>query len=266
MPPFTFDDVRRIASNVSYDDVKRIAGTALLIVSTLLAIAGLAPGIAQLSSNQEGGSSLPRAWGDTINGSSVLAPAQTTVNQGQRISTPQPGTNTLVLCTLGYIDHAARTGYTAAHCVPGAKDGTYVQGGLDVRNETGTVIGKVYPSQRYLANPQNAADDIALIRFADNVALGKNAYSGDAIVPPHRDGPMTICRFGATTQKVMCTQTADPAIKNSTIRYIRDGEAGGDSGGVLYIPGEGVVGLHKGSLGDALSFGPILYGYNTAFL
>ena len=261
MPPFTFDDVRRVANNMSYDDVRRIAGTALLIVSALLAIAGLAPGIAQLSSNQESGSSLSRVWGET-----APAQPQTTVSQGQRISMSQPGSDGAVLCTLGYIDHAARTGYTTAHCIPGAKDGAYVQGGLDVRNETGTVIGKVYPSQRYLANPQNAADDIALIRFANNVALGENTYSGDAIVPPHLDGPMTICRFGATTQKVMCTQTADPAIKDGAIRYIRAGEAGGDSGGVLYIPGEGVVGLHKGRIGDALSFGPMLYGYDAAFL
>ena len=254
----------------SIDDAKHLIGPVFLILSVLFAAIGATPGgFANLNPNQEGGSSLGRTWVSSITGAPAPNKVPVTVEQGERISMAYPGTHNLSHYTLGFIDHDKRLGYTSAHCVPGADEHTYTPGGVEVVNANNTAIGKAYPSQRYVEGGQHTVDDIAIIRFSDNATPGNNTYSGDDVVKLQPNNDVTMCRYGATTRKVMCTNTANPALSNGVVAVIADNETHGDSGSTLYIKGLGIVGLYAGTTnrqGQRVSLGPTLHNYDAAFL
>lgn len=254
----------------SIDDAKRLIGPIFFILSVLFAAIGATPGgFANLNPNQEGGSSLGRAWTSGLSSAPATNAAPVTVHQGERIMMLYPGTRKLSMCTLGFIDHEKNIGYTSAHCVPGADERTYTPGGAEVTNANNTVIGRAYPSQRYIENGQHTADDIAIIKFSDNVALGENTYSGNTIAQVSPDIEADICRYGATSRTLTCTPTAEHYMGDNVIGFSGKTTTHGDSGSAIYIDGVGVVGLYAGTTtynDQRVSVGPLLYGYDAKFI
>ena len=157
-------------------------------------------------------------FGDTLTQSSLrsINTQPVTVEQGMRISAKM-GADTdsnsslihrtqLQFCTLGYIDHERRIGYTSAHCLTGVDEGTYQLGGVPVTTRDQRLIGTAYPHKDYAAGNHANYTDIAVIVFSDNVTLGENKYSGDTVLKPTDIDRETaqFCTYGATTQKVQC--------------------------------------------------------------
>lgn len=156
--------------------------------------------------------------GDTLAQSSLhsINTQPVTVEQGMRISAKMDAdtdsnssliTRTpLQFCTLGYIDHERRIGYTSARCLTGVDEGAYQPGGVPVTTRDQRLIGTAYPHKDYAAGNHANYTDIAVIAFSDNVTLGENRYSGDTVLKPTDIDRATaqFCTYGATTQKVQC--------------------------------------------------------------
>lgn len=257
------------------DEYKHLVGPILLVLSFLFALVGATPGgFANLDPNQEGGSSVGRVWLGALTGEAAGNHVATTVEQGERISMAYPDSRAVSHCTLGYIDRETNIGYTSAHCVSGADEGKYTPGGVEVVNRKNTVIGRAYPSSLYL-NGHETKHDVAVIRFSDNVTGTSNTHSGDGVVAisDMRPGD-TLCRFGATTRRLLCSEAAEHYFDPSTVvGYTSTADTHGDSGAGVFIrsaDGEsrGVVGIHAGTTfhnDRRVSVAPMLHGHDAAF-
>ncbi|WP_257160434.1 hypothetical protein [Corynebacterium cystitidis] len=180
-----------------------------------------------------------------VQGSSVAAPALglaaprgTTVTQGDEIMGFRGHIwNT---CTLGYVDRAARVGYTAAHCAfPGEP----------VFNSHAQLIGFVEHSNMLGLNA--GATDVAKIRFVDGLNIGANIHTGDARVPHHTVRPgEQLCAWDRTDHRVVCGQVTDVGTgpnNNKNVHSHLPGVGPGDSGSPAWIPGRGFVGVVSGA-------------------
>ena len=182
-----------------------------------------------------------------------------TVEQGMRIYTPfgqrtdaeGKTRNVLKGCTLSYIDHAHKLGYTSAHCLGAVDNGTYTGGSVTVSNEDEQPIGQAWPNTNYVAGKDYNPYDIAVIRFDDNVILGENSYSGNAVVTAtdivESD---TFCTYGATSLKVRCgddTSTYGLYRSPGEFHVVGAGTKPGDSGSPVWVRDEN--GNTKGYLG-----------------
>lgn len=129
------------------------------------------------------------------------------------------------MCTLGFIDHAARTGIIAGHCstfdideVVTTKDG----------REIGTVKSK-------LPNEKDARRDIGIITFNDDVELLENTHTGDTVLNVEDvEVGQTLCSYSSVKETVRCGEVI--YLDDNII--IGDRNAGGwvgDSGGPAWI-------------------------------
>jgi len=185
------------------------------------------------------------------------APATTTVNQGDAFVTDAG-----LRCTIGYVDKARGVAYTAHHC---GKTGYHnsrrvfvYRGGNKV--PVGTMVfahpylpevGLLPPDS--LAQSPTAKRDIAAIKFDDSVAVGSNSLSGDTRVPLNdvHVGEVA-CFFGSSSAKTTCgiVSIVNGGQHPEHRIYVALPEqtvTGGDSGGTLFIPGRGSIGIVKGS-------------------
>lgn len=218
------------------------------IVGWILSLIGITIGLVNVGTAFEHAGSSMRASTHPV-----------TVEQGMRISTKAStggGIGTpLQFCTLGYIDHAKNIGYTSAHCLTGVDEGTYTSGGVPVTTRDQRLIGHAYPNLKYASGSRRNANDVAVIKFSDNVTLGSNRYSGDTILSPddvNRDTDI-FCAYGATTQKTQCG-TWDPYTHNANrdeFNILGANTIDGDSGSGVWVQDEngnpkGVFGISRG--------------------
>ena len=182
-----------------------------------------------------------------------------TVEQGMRIYTPfgqrtdseGKTRNMLKGCTLSYVDHTHRLGYTSAHCLGSVDNGTYTGGSVTVSNEDEQPIGQAWPNTNYVAGQSYNPYDIAVIRFNDTVILGENSYSGNTVVTSTDiEESDTFCTYGATSLKVRCgddTSTYGLYRSPGEFHVVGAGTKPGDSGSPVWVRDEN--GNTKGYLG-----------------
>lgn len=167
----------------------------------------------------------------------ALAATRVTVEQGAAISVGLHG-----MCTLGYNDHTKGVSYTAAHC---GNDGDPVYLVDPTTNNVigSTSVGTFHPSEQYSQIPYN---DWATITWNSDVTLGENIYSGDTILAQGDvvDGD-EVCVHGETshagTHDTSCGIFAGWS-EEAFAMHIDRGRPG-DSGGPVWVPGRGLVGV-----------------------
>lgn len=142
------------------------------------------------------------------------------------------------ICTLGYNDPARHRSFVAAHC---GADGARVElvGANGVRSG---VVGTLHRSKAY---DNRLGNDWAAIQWAPGVRIGGNRISGDAWVHPNdiRMGE-TVCYFGRTSHARggrTCGKFGGSA--DNTFFVNAPLTRPGDSGGPLWVPGRGFVGV-----------------------
>lgn len=171
--------------------------------------------------------------------------AQVVVDQGDNVRIGNYG-----MCSVGFIDNENRRLYTAAHCFfdnanpdnPKFGDAIYTMSGNLIGHYTsGTSVKTRYDKfGNRLVNV-----DTAEVTLVDGV-YGENIHSGDTAVrwsdiDPEND---IACFTGATTRKVVCG-TIDKVNEEAKWIYLRAdaNSLGGDSGGPVWIPGKGFLGV-----------------------
>lgn len=145
-----------------------------------------------------------------------------TINQGDRVRVPGAAT-----CTIGYVDAANRTAYTAGHCTKNDDD--------VAMSTTKIMFGDI----NFDDNDSAAGRDIATITLSDNVRIGKNSYSGDTVLTEEdiralaqRDD-VRVCNYGMRSKTVYCQNISHT---DSTYLYGEgDPSKHGDSGGPAWL-------------------------------
>lgn len=149
-------------------------------------------------------------------------------------------------CTLGYVDKEMRIGYTAAHC---GREGDRVRIIDRTTNAHSREIGTFHPSTRY---DELFSNDWGYIQWDRGVELGGNPYSGDAIIDPNdvKRGE-EVCYHGETSHKGTKDTTCGTFYRATGESFAIRGAywRPGDSGGPVWIPGRGFVGV--ASIGPA---------------
>lgn len=163
------------------------------------------------------------------------------VSQGETfISEKSDGEN--MMCTIGYVDKTHRAFYTAAHCTSDGAEALYGSSNKPVG------VAKVL------------SDDRARIDLYDDVKIGDNTYSGDAIDEPSVGD--SVCAWGQTTRRMRC----DVISSVDDNGYILSGpvSAGdlGDSGGPMWTD-DGFVATYSGKITEEPS-GIAVNGYGYA--
>lgn len=178
------------------------------------------------------------------------------INQGDPVYIGNQG----LWCTAGYVDNANHKLYIAAHCFEKRADPESPVFGEPVYTKDRTVIGH-YTAGTYVDTAYDSAEnpvtavDTAEITLADGVR-GENTYSGDTVVrwsdiDPQND---TACFTGVTTQlvrgRVVCGTFNKYGEASKSLYVHGDVRAlGGDSGGPIWIPGKGFLGVITGDAG-----------------
>lgn len=145
-------------------------------------------------------------------------------------------------CTVSYNNPSQRTSFTAAHCGR-AGETVYLKDAQGNRVPAGTF----HPSSSYDGQLSN---DWALIRWNADVEIGPNEFSGDRFVPltELRQGAQICLRggksHGMTTNDFVCTKFSGSV--NNTFFFEYANTAEGDSGGTVFVPGVGYVGVFSG--------------------
>lgn len=162
------------------------------------------------------------------------------VSQGDKAIVLPPGSNNGSKCTVGYNGNGFS--YVSAHC---GKDGYAVHLQLP-SGYTSPRVGTFHRSPA--ASVDNGAanfNDWGVIEWDRSVTIGPNRYSGDALIDPDTvTSGDTACVYGDTTRKISC----GPFVGNLGKTFFVDNVTTnpGDSGGPMWIPGRGLVGLISG--------------------
>lgn len=167
-----------------------------------------------------------------------------TIVQGEEISIDKKKT-----CTIGYIDHKEKLAYTADHCsFKGKKSVVY-----DNDNHIiGTIESRTDRSSKTLLS-QSMGNDFNVIKLNNYVSLAENIYSGDrkVSISDVKSGER-VCVHSRMQKKVNCGKirmVAGNVIVGDSDAY---GKLG-DSGGPVWIPGKGFVGIYIGVFGNNYS-------------
>ena len=172
--------------------------------------------------------------------------------QGARVFVDNLGGSNLTACTIGYNDPTQRRSYTAGHCaVPGdhaPRGGSLVYLADDAGRQMTTAAGMIYPAAAYYG-PTNA-NDWSVIYWFQNVGVGRNTFGGtytsiDAIAPGE-----TLCYHSYAPAGQLPRAACGPFVGmiEKTIYFDAPGTPDyGDSGGPVYAPGHGLVGVLSGA-------------------
>ncbi|WP_175935215.1 trypsin-like serine protease [Corynebacterium sp. Marseille-P4321] len=178
----------------------------------------------------------------------ALAAAPTVPVQGGAFTT---GFST---CTIGYNDHVNGVSYTAAHC---GRKGQRVALIDRQTNRTSRPMGTFYPSENY---DHGYSNDWAIIKWDPGVKLGSNGFSGNTVLTlDEMERGDEVCWHGQTshmnTENVECGTYFGRAGESFTVRA--KNARSGDSGGPVWAPGRGFLGVisigpnYEGKSGDA---------------
>lgn len=172
--------------------------------------------------------------------------------QGERLFVDNIGGYNLTSCTIGYNDVALHRSYTAGHCAvdsaaprPG---GSTVYVADEYGRQLPTPAGLIYPAAAFYG-PANA-NDWSVIYWFNNVTLGQNTYGG-AYIPISEISPgETLCYHGFASHGRSREAACGPFVGmiEKTIYFDAPGTPHfGDSGGPVYAPGRGFVGVMSGA-------------------
>lgn len=171
-------------------------------------------------------------------------PASPVVEQGMKILIDQ-GNGLDNVCTVGHNDPAQRSSFTAAHCgTPGQL--VYLEDEDGQRIDT--PVGHFTPSPvyrhpaTYTGSP--SANDWGQIRWFSTVEIAENAY-GPYLGPDAVNRGDTLCYRGATTGAPVCGNLVG-TIGESMFFDVDVNSQAGDSGGPVFVPGKGTVGVLSG--------------------
>lgn len=149
-------------------------------------------------------------------------------------------------CTIAYNDSARRVSHTAAHC---GREGDKVY----LKDSRGRLVeaGTFHPSKNFdqgtFMQESTATNDWAIIKWNDQVIIGPNELSGDRIIPlDELNRGDRVCLHGARTGSTQCGEFA--GYKHSMFFTAGIASQKGDSGGPVFVPGRGIVGVHSGTL------------------
>lgn len=182
----------------------------------------------------------------TVTGSSTAATAPAfkgavyTVSQGTRILVGTPGHEPGEACTVGYNSH--HFSYTAAHC-GNSGDYVYLQ---EAGGSSSKPLGTLTRSPQARVESGDGSNDWAVINWNTSVQLGPNTYSGNDVIHPSALAPGTqVCVYGSATRQANCGRL----MGNVDLMSFADGLQAdrGDSGGPVWVEGQGLVGVLSGS-------------------
>ncbi|WP_342319530.1 trypsin-like serine protease [Corynebacterium mayonis] len=174
-------------------------------------------------------------------GAGGLAPVQV---QAQSVSEARQGGAIYVegtgFCTIGFNEAGRQRSFTAAHC---GEEGARVHL-LDLN--TGTQSGAVGTFFRSKVYDEHLGNDWAAIQWDNGVRIAPNYFSGDAWVNPGSIRPgERVCYYGQITNRRTSEPTCgtfEGAVGNTYFVDARLTQPG-DSGGPMWVPGRGFVGV-----------------------
>lgn len=171
----------------------------------------------------------------------VPASAQTSVvEQGGRF-----GTSSGKSCTIGLNDPARNVSYSAAHC---GKRGDLVYFVDENGYRLPTPVGTFEPSSRY--DSKSASNDWSMIKWYPGVTVRPNRFGGDYFPASELSPGEQMCFHGYTSHgagnRASCGRFLGNVGQNVYYEIPAQLRAG-DSGGPVFVPGKGTVGVVAGN-------------------
>lgn len=174
----------------------------------------------------------------------------TVINQGDPVYIGNQG----LWCTAGYVDNANRKLYIAAHCFDKRADPESPVFGEPVYNKDRAIIGHYTAGTRVNTAYDSSGNPVTIVDTAEITLVdgvrGENTYSGDTVVRWSDIDPQTdiACFTGVTTQRVtgrVVCGTIEKVGEEAKAVYVHadTNSLGGDSGGPIWIPGKGFIGV-----------------------
>ncbi|WP_297588094.1 hypothetical protein [uncultured Corynebacterium sp.] len=140
-------------------------------------------------------------------------------------------------CTVGF--NLGASSYTAAHCGESGDRVRLLLADGTLTPPTGTLT--------ISAASEGTTNDWARIDWDAGVEVGPNEYSGDGAVALDAVRPgEQVCTYGQATRATTCG-VFHARVGNSFLVDIAPGKAG-DSGGPVWIPGRGFLGVHSATV------------------
>ena len=201
----------------------------------------------------------------------VEAPAaeRLVVKQGARMFVDNQHNDTLTACTIGYNDPEQRRSYTAGHCADngdyGWQTGSLVYLADSKGREMSTPAGMIYPAAAYYG--ASNANDWAVIYWFNGVEVGANPYGGEYVPIQDLEPGETLCYHGYASHGGTTEASCGPFVGmiEKTIYFDAPGMPGyGDSGGPVYAPGRGLVGVMSGANALVDDRGEEIVGFERA--
>lgn len=185
-------------------------------------------------------------------GDTAPAAERLVVKQGARMFVDNLGDDNLTACTIGYNDPAQRRSYTAGHCADngqyGWQTGSLVYLADSKGREMSTPAGMIYPAAAYYG--ASNVNDWAVIYWFNGVEVGGNPYGGEYVPIQDLEPGETLCYHGYASHGGTTDAACGPFVGmiEKTIYFDAPGMPDyGDSGGPVYAPGRGLVGVMSGA-------------------
>ena len=191
------------------------------------------------------------------------------VKQGARMFVDNLGNDNLTACTIGYNDPKQRRSYTAGHCADNGKSdrqtGALVYLADSKGREVPTPAGVIYPAAAYYG--ASNANDWAVIYWFNGVEVGDNRFGGTHVSIEDLEPGETLCYHGYASHGDTTKTSCGPFVGmiEQTIYFDAPGMPGyGDSGGPVYAPGRGLVGVMSGANALVNDRGEEILGFERA--
>ena len=202
-------------------------------------------------------------------GAEAPAAERLVVKQGARMFVDNQHNDTLTACTIGYNDPEQRRSYTAGHCADngdyGWQTGSLVYLADSKGREMSTPAGMIYPAAAYYG--ASNANDWAVIYWFNGVEVGANPYGGEYVPIQDLEPGETLCYHGYASHGGTTESTCGPFVGmiEKTIYFDAPGMPDyGDSGGPVYAPGRGLVGVMSGANALVDESGEEVVGFERA--
>ena len=202
-------------------------------------------------------------------GAEAPAAERLVVKQGARMFVDNQHNDNLTACTIGYNDPEQRRSYTAGHCADngdyGWQTGSLVYLADSKGREMSTPAGMIYPAAAYYG--ASNANDWAVIYWFNGVEVGANPYGGEYVPIQDLEPGETLCYHGYASHGGTTEASCGPFVGmiEKTIYFDAPGMPGyGDSGGPVYAPGRGLVGVMSGANALVDESGEEVVGFERA--
>ena len=202
-------------------------------------------------------------------GAEAPAAERLVVKQGARMFVDNLGNDNLTACTIGYNDPEQRRSYTAGHCADRAdkawQTGSLVYLADSKGREMSTPAGMIYPAAAYYG--ASNANDWAVIYWFNGVEVGANPYGGEYMPIQDLEPGETLCYHGYASHGSTTEAACGPFVGmiEKTIYFDAPGMPDyGDSGGPVYAPGRGLVGVMSGANALVDESGEEVVGFERA--